>query len=75
MGTNANVACGTNAWPVDNDDDRKVGLSDVLHYVPVYLAAAGDGRYNPRYDLNADNKIGLADILAFIPFYLVTCTP
>ncbi len=75
IGTDPNLACGTNAWPVDNNDDRSVGLADVLRYIPVYLTQAGDGHYNPRYDLNADSKIGLADILSFIPFYLTTCTP
>jgi lysophospholipase L1-like esterase len=75
MGTNPNLACGINAWPVDNDDDQKVGLSDILSYIPVYLKTGPMPPYNPRYDLNADNKIGLTDILAFIPFYLLICTP
>jgi glucose/arabinose dehydrogenase/regulation of enolase protein 1 (concanavalin A-like superfamily) len=75
MGTNPNLACGTNAWPVDNNDDQKVGLSDILAYISVYLTTAPGPPYNPRYDLNADNTIGLSDILAFMPFYLKTCTP
>jgi hypothetical protein len=75
VGTEANLACGINAWPVDNNDDHKAGLADVLSYIPVYLTTGPVPPYNPRYDLDADNKIGLADILAFIPFYLTTCTP
>ncbi len=63
------------AWPIDFNDNQKVNVGDILAYIPLYLAVAGDGLYNPRYDLNADSKIGLADILSFIPFYLTTCTP
>jgi hypothetical protein len=62
-------------WPVDINDDRKVGLADILSYIPVYLTTGPMPPYNPRYDLNTDNKIGLADILTYVPFYLTTCTP
>jgi lysophospholipase L1-like esterase len=91
VGTDAGDACADTAapndergpafgeplspWPVDVNDDRKVGLADMLSYIPVYLTMAGDGHYNARYDLNADGKIGVADVLTYIPFYLTTCTP
>ncbi len=61
------------AWPPDFNHDGAAGLSDVLGYIPVYLTVAGDGHYNPRYDLNADGKIGLGDVLTFIPVYLTKC--
>jgi hypothetical protein len=63
------------AWPPDLNDDQKVGLADILSYVPVYLTTGPYPPYNKRFDLNADNKIGLADLLWFIPVYLSTCTP
>ena len=75
IGTSPSLACGVNAWPVDNNDDHKVGLPDILANIPMFNAKAGDGKYNPRYDLNVDNKIGLTDILMFIPFFNRTCTP
>ncbi len=80
--TLANTACAANltpnnespdAWPVDNNDDKKAGLADILAYIPWYLANVPPGP--ARLDLNEDGKIGLADILTFIPFYLTTCTP
>ncbi len=75
MGTDANLACGANAWPVDNNDDHTAGLADVLRYIPVFNTAAPGPPYNKRFDLNADNKAGLSDILMFIPFFNKTCSP
>ncbi len=63
------------AWPPDFNDDRSVGLQDVLQLIPVYLTNAPGPPYNKRFDLNADNKIGLPDVLGFIPVYLATCIP
>jgi len=74
VGTQPLVACGVNAWPVDNDDDHKAGLSDILSYIPRFNATAPGPLYSARYDLNADGKDGLADILMFIPFFNKTCT-
>ncbi|MDO8617058.1 MAG: thrombospondin type 3 repeat-containing protein [Dehalococcoidia bacterium] len=64
-------------WPVDNNDDRKAALADILAYIPVYgsMPPPPASSYNPRFDINADNKIGLADILKYIPFFNITCTP
>ncbi|MDO8615222.1 MAG: thrombospondin type 3 repeat-containing protein [Dehalococcoidia bacterium] len=77
IGTNPDLACGVNAWPVDIDNDHEAGLSDILRYIPVFNTNAPPpaSAYNPRFDLNADNKIGLSDILMFIPFFNITCTP
>jgi hypothetical protein len=58
---------------MDNNDDKKAGLADILAYIPWYLASVPPAP--ARLDLNEDAKIGLADILMFIPFYLATCTP
>ncbi len=91
MGTDSTLACARTTtpndergpafgeplspWPMDNNDDRKAGLADVLAYIPVYLTNGPGLPYKARYDLDANNKVGLSDILAFIPFYLTTCTP
>ncbi len=75
IGTNPDLACGVNAWPVDINDDHAVGLSDILRYIPRFNAAPPSPQYSARFDLNADNKIALQDILMFIPFFGKTCTP
>jgi hypothetical protein len=69
-------ACGPGNWPVDNNGDRRVGLADILAYIPVFgtTAPPPPSAYNRRFDLNTDSKIGLADILMFIPFFNATCT-
>ncbi|MDO8616994.1 MAG: hypothetical protein Q7T33_14895 [Dehalococcoidia bacterium] len=81
MGTDPDDGCAAtnapnneplpDAWPVDNNDDRKAGLADILAYIPVYGQNVPPGP--PRYDINEDGKIGLADILVFIPFFNLTC--
>jgi uncharacterized repeat protein (TIGR01451 family) len=75
IGTDPNLACGLNAWPVDNNNDRKVNMSDILAYRPSFLSTSGDGRYNKRLDLNMDGRINMSDILKFVPFFNMTCTP
>jgi DNA-binding beta-propeller fold protein YncE len=75
VGTNATDACGVAAWPADNTEDNKVGLADILAYIPVFGATGPNPPYNKRFDLNADNLIGLSDVLMFIPVFNQTCTP
>jgi hypothetical protein len=60
---------------VDIDSDHKVGLSDILAFIPHFGGMLPGPSYSARFDLNADNKIGLVDILTYVPFYLTTCTP
>jgi hypothetical protein len=75
IGTNSNLACGANAWPADLNDDSKVGLSDILAFIPMMNSTGPGLPYRIRFDLNADNKDGLPDILMLIPFFNRTCTP
>ncbi len=63
------------AWPMDNDDDQRVILGDVLRYIPVFNAASPGPPYEARFDLNGDGRITVNDVLLFIPFFNQTCTP
>ena len=84
MGTNPNAACASDIlpnnqdpdpWPMDNNDDRKAALGDILGYIPVFATTGPGLPYKARFDLNADNNVGLTDILMFIPFFNLACTP
>jgi hypothetical protein len=83
MGTDAADNCpattvagdeAVDAWPPDNNDDRKANLTDILAYIPVFnLVAATPAQ--KRYDMNSSGKIDLTDILMFIPYFNITCVP
>jgi hypothetical protein len=75
VGTNPNLACGPNAWPVDLNNDGKVTLADITPLVLAYNATAPGPPYSVRYDLSMDNKITLADIVNFVLFYNQSCAP
>jgi hypothetical protein len=75
IGTDPDLACGVNAWPVDIDNDHKAGLSDILAYIPHFGGMSPGPSYSARFDLNADLAVGLQDILMFIPFFNMMCTP
>jgi len=63
------------AVPMDLNDDQRVGLGDVLQYVPVFNIALGNPAYDRRFDMNADGAIGLADVLSAVPVFNTSCTP
>lgn len=75
IGTDPDLACGVAAWPVDQDDDLKAGLSDILAYIPVFGTTGPGLPYRARFDLTGDGVIGLSDVLLYIPFFNITCTP
>jgi hypothetical protein len=75
IGTNPNLACGANAWPVDLNNDGKVRLADISPLVLAYNAVAPGPPYSVRYDLTGDGKITLADIVNFVVFYNQSCAP
>ncbi len=67
-------------WAPDMDNGKKVGISEVLLFIP-YLLSKDDpnpklsAAYNKRFDWQPGGGIGIGDILSFIPFFLVQCTP
>ena len=81
IGTMPATACALNttpnneplpdAWPMDNNDDRKASLADVLAYIPVFGTNVPPS--DARFDINESGKINLADVLSFIPFFGQTC--
>jgi uncharacterized repeat protein (TIGR01451 family) len=79
VGTDPNIACATtvsvNAWPADINNDRRVNITDVLKFVPVFNSAAPGPPYNKRFDLNGDGRIGTSDVLKLVPFFNLSCTP
>jgi hypothetical protein len=85
IGTDPNTGCAADStlnneplpdrWPVDFNDDRKVDLSDVFHYTPVFNSDSPGPPYNVRFDLNGDGHINLSDVLNFAPFFNKRCSP
>ncbi|MDO8616329.1 MAG: hypothetical protein Q7T33_11445 [Dehalococcoidia bacterium] len=79
MTTEKTLTCGDtpggnrDAWPPDNNRDRRAGLADVLAYIPVFNTSPPGPPYVKRLDLTADDRISLVDILAFIPFFNGSC--
>ena len=47
----------------DFDADGRVGFSDFLQFASQYGTAAGDGRYDTRFDLDGDGSVGFSDFL------------
>lgn len=65
---------GTDAWPVDFNDNQLVNGADILSFNPHFgSTASGGGSYNVRWDLNANGIINGADILQFNPFFGKRC--
>jgi len=61
------------AWPADNNDDRRVNLSDVSRFSTSYNSFPGQANYDSRFDLNASFSVNLADISTLSPSYNTTC--
>jgi Tol biopolymer transport system component len=78
VGTDPLDACADNrldaAWPPDFDNDRKVGLSDVVAIALRLGSRAGGPRYSQRFDLNADGRIDLWDGLILLKYFGERCT-
>lgn len=80
MGTWAVTQCGqtttandegSDAWPVDFDDNANVNISDVLALKPVFGQTVPPAL--PRFDLVEDNNITISDVLALKPFFGESC--
>jgi hypothetical protein len=75
VGTNPNVACGTDDWPVDLNNSTKVTLADITPLVLAYGAFGPGLPWQQRFDLVADNHITLGDITPFVLNFNRTCAP
>lgn len=68
IGTNPNVSCGFNAWPLDFDNNRAVTVVD------IFAVAAKFGTTDPRFDLNGDGGVNLQDIFKVSQSFGQTCS-
>ncbi len=78
VGTNPNLACGTDNWPPDMAPptrDRVVNITDVGEFRPVFNSVSGDGRYIQRRDLSADSRINIVDVGFLRPLFNKSCAP
>jgi titin len=75
----ANDESGTDAWPVDYNDDQLSNGQDILKYNPKFGAVAPGGpaanQYSVRFDLNGDGIINGQDILKHNPYFGKFCSP
>jgi hypothetical protein len=67
---------GPDPSPRDNNDDRRINLSDVVRYGPVFNSPSpGNPNYQARYDLNGNGDVNLSDIILLGPAFNTSCTP
>ena len=66
----ANDEAGTDAWPLDLNDDQRANTIDIGQYVPV-LNDPGPA----RLDLNANGVVNTVDIGLFVPSLNQNCAP
>ena len=60
LGTNPYKSCGTNAWPPDINNDRKVDIRDMASFItPIRRldTKKGDKNFSQRFDLDSDGSI------------------
>lgn len=77
MGTETLLACGTNAWPPDFNDDEEVNILDIVWLTPPHFNKCDpDPFYDPRRDFNADGCVNILDIVRMTPpMFGASCTP
>jgi len=76
IGTDPNLACGTNAWPPDFNDSNRVDIFDVNFLKPpVFFSSAPGPPYQTRLDIKPDNVIDIFDVNRLKPVFFVSCTP
>lgn len=74
IGTNPNVKCGIDAWPLDFNNDNAVSIHDFSLFRQHHPSAIGQANYDKRYDLNADQRIDILDFSIFRALYPSTCS-
>lgn len=77
MVTDPLVACGTDAWPPDFDNNQLVNILDLSQLTPpAFGSSTGDPDYSNRKDLTADGTINILDLsLMTPPTFGSSCTP
>ena len=75
--TNPNLACSTNNWPPDFNNDHIVNFFDINFLAPpVLFSEVGDPAYSPRFDLFPDGVINIFDEVRMAPPVMFSiCTP
>jgi glucose/arabinose dehydrogenase len=66
---------GSDAWPVDWNDDQILKGSDILSFASVLGEQWPDDGYDERFDINHDAKIAGTDMLLLAPFFGKRCAP
>ena len=74
VGTDPNSACGSNAWPVDLNNDSHINLTDVFIIIPHINTADNAPGSSLRFDLSGDGYINLTDAFDVIPILNQSCT-
>jgi hypothetical protein len=78
VGTDPLDACADGrsdaAWPPDFNNDRKVGLRDVVELCRHLGSREASPRYSARHDLNADGRIGWQDAQILKRYVGKTCS-
>jgi len=64
------------AGPRDNNDDRRINLSDISRFSAHYNSPTPvNSNYNVRFDLSGDGRVNLSDISLMSSGYNTMCTP
>lgn len=50
-------------FAADGIQDDAINMSDITRLSSCFNSSAGDGRYNPDYDLNIDSAVNLIDVV------------
>lgn len=68
IGTDPTVACGTDAWPPDFDNNGIINILDVSQMTPpAFGSSEGDPDYSIRKDLKPDGAINILDVSRMTP--------
>jgi len=76
IGTYPDLACGTDAWPVDTSSDAAVQIDDVFFASSRFGRAVDQPNYTVRAEIaNVNGSIEIDDVFAFASRFGATCTP
>ncbi len=54
---------------IDGIQDNAINMTDIMKIRQYFGSIAGDGEYDPNYDLNCDNAISMADVIIATAHY------